>query len=302
MEIRPEINFPQDMDPTIKAYLEGPFIDKKNGLTESKIKEIISKYEALDKETPQDTSELKLKAAELSSVQWNKLNVTPAESDDFQAKLGTASSPGEFGKYIFGDFKACANDDDTLFGGEIDGIRIYTTSSFRLLNGTLDNDQTSLSEWVFSRNDYIEGDSNFLKDAQKYIPVLAKMTASAINHLPLYEGLIYRGDALTKEELAEWRTGDKIMLTNKFLSCSTRADIGEQYAKMNAESYINERDIEYRPVVYAIQSENSRDITKYSLYPQEGERIYVPGQAFHAVKVDEEIVPGLAIIFLRELR
>lgn len=300
-----DVNFPKDMDPIVQSYLQGPVMNTVKGITEAKIQGIIQNRPPKDLQKPEIVGKIErlVSAFKRTHPNYESMAVSVHEAESFQKKLGTKDQPGVIGKFIYdeeGEFVECAKEDGKLFGGEIDGIRIYTSENYLLMNGTLDEDDTSIREWLQYRPEVSIDDD--LLDIQSHVPQIVKFAVSGLNKLPPYEGMIYRGDAITPRELESWRNGDKqFMYTFKFCSYSIRVDVAEAFAKINAESYINDKAEEYRPVLYAIQSESSKDISGYSLKPDEGERVYAPGQAFRLVDVDEGSVPGLAIIFLKEM-
>lgn len=309
------VNYPKGMNSRVEAYLKSQSASRTHGVMESKVNQVIKERKTNSPELDCNSTEMKSDAEEMYKdkqvlkIQWKNINVSEKESESFRQELGSEMMPGEVGKFLYGgDFVLGLGYGDMshklLYKGEIDGIKIYTSENYLLVNGTLDNDKTSLNDWIAKRSrlGFPNLSENDLKDAQKCVMKIAKMAASGINKLPPYEGMIYRGDSMTNEELDGWRTGDKIMITTKFMSCTTKVSLGETYAKNSAKSYINDTNKEYRPVVYAFHSQSSKDITKYSVHPAEDERIYTPGQAFRAFKVDEETIPGLAIIFLEELK
>lgn len=321
-----DFEFPRGMDPTVQKYLETPL--ENSDLTETKMKNILQEQHKAAQKVQKigNINELKVKALDIyqskpikqiADLDWTSVKVPEGKAKMFQAGLGEFNKRGEIGKHIFGvGFKSCSPDlklDNTtiMWGGEVDAIKLLTSENYLLINGTLDGDKTSLCQWVNFRNDnsleyYDQSleqlEQPYLIEAQKHVPEIANLAASGINKLPPSWGLIYRGDAMTNEQLDEWRKGDKIMITTKFMSCSTEVDIGEKFAKESAEDYIMNTGKEYRPVLYAFISQSSKNISSFSVYPSEGERIYTPSQAFRGVAVDEQSVPGLAIIFLEELK
>lgn len=316
-------NLPSGIDPTITSYLKaGPKALKNKNLNlegnpaEFLVKDIAEKTVAKKDLNNDERSKFIEKKAtyfglknKIIKTSWSTIQVTKKEADSFQKALGVnKNNPGKIGKYLYeGGIASNRNffedmpldNGNILYGGEREGIYIYTSNNYLLLNGTLSNDATSLNEWEKCNEEHLP--KGFLKEAQKHVPEMAKMAASGINKLPPYKGLIYRGDAMTMEQLAEWRDG-KIMMTNKFFSCSKSVNTAEDYARNSAISYMQDTKVEYKPVLYIFNSETSKDIKLHSLNKTEDERIYNPGQAFQSVKVDEESVPGLAIIFLKEMK
>ncbi len=194
----------------------------------------------------------------------------------------------------------------TLFAAELLSIQIMTTHNYLLVNGTLDNDDTSLDMWKEESFEdekpslLPEDKEKYLKKAQKYVDDIAKFSASGIRKLPPFKGLIYRGDAVPSEILDEWKKG-KIIITPKFFSCSCNVAVAEEFSKINAIEYMAFKGKEYQPVLFVFNSKNSKDISNYSVDSDEEERIYTPGQAFRSIEVDEKTVPGLAIIYMEEI-
>lgn len=78
-------------------------------------------------------------------------------------------------------------------------------------------------------------------------------------------------------------------------------DKSEGFARESAKTYMKDLGKPYKPVLYVFDSKSSRDIHRYSSHPIEEETLYLPGQAFRSIDVDEKTVPGLAIIFLEEI-
>jgi len=175
-----------------------------------------------------------------------------------------------------------------------------------LINGTLDNDSTSLKQWVdirllYEKDKSPEKQEAILEKGKSHVNEIAKLAASGINKLPPYVGQLYRGDGLTNAKLDEWRNG-KVMMTTKFFSCSCNVGCGEKFARQNAIDYMKDKGEEYKPVLYVFNSQNAKDIKKYSRNPDEEERVYNPGQAFRSIGVDETAIPGLAIIYMEEIK
>ncbi len=324
------------MDSTIKSYLEGEQIFKSIGKEgprpeDSKINNVSQKemkqLNNLKNEGPKLT-EKKGKLIKIKkNVSWKSVDITPKEATKFQKSLWTGGKSveskfpnnpplwkggdkGELGKLLGIDLKP--KDDEilengkTLYGAETHAISLYSGGDYLLINGTLDNDSTSLKQWVDDKSQIAEYNSPeklkaLLKEGKSYVNEIAKLAASGINKLPPYVGQLYRGDGMTNEKLDEWRNG-KVMMTTKFFSCSSDVSVGEKFARHNAIDYMKDKGEEYKPVLYVFNSQNAKDIKKYSINPAEDERVYNPGQAFRSVGVDETTVPGLAIIYMEEIK
>lgn len=295
-------NFPNDMNPKVRVYLEQHM--RENRIDDDQIIEIMQKRNTLS-ETSGENASIKKETIKLinqtNPAQWESAKITSEESDAFQKKLGTFNDQGEMGVFIFdSEFKKTADGDNNLFGAEIDAIRIFTTPSYLIINGALENDRTSLNEWIQKRSESrLNAD---LEKALEHTAELAKVLASGLNKLPPFEGLLYRGASMSKSEYEAWSKGEKkILFTNKFSSFSTNVSTGEFFARSSARSYIKDTGMEHRPVLYIIKSETSKNISGYSLAPGEEERIYIPGRTFQLIDLDEESVPGLAILYMKEL-
>lgn len=321
-------SFPPNTDKSIQDYInQGPQISKRKINLENTIEnkvfnvsEIVmeekSNINEISKLSEKKTKHFGLKTKTIET-DWSAIEASKKEAESFQKKLGSDNekNPGKIGKYVHAGGIPCDRNlfedyyftnGQVLYGGEREAIYIYTSDNYLLINGTLSNDETSLNDWskkYFNDPDLVMNKEklSFLEKAQKHVPELAKMAASGINKLPPYKGNIYRGDAMNREQLAEWREG-KTMATSKFFSCSTSVSMGEKYARDSAKSYMSDTNVEYKPVLYVFKSESSKDISKFSHSSGENERIYTPGQAFRSFYVDEESVPGLAIIYLQELK
>ncbi|MBA3603145.1 MAG: hypothetical protein H0W50_05790 [Parachlamydiaceae bacterium] len=322
------------MDSNISRYLQGeqkfkegigprPEDTKINNVSKKEMEQLKSlKNEGL-KFTKTKGKLIKIKR----NVSWKSVDVTPKEATKFQKSLWaggekvesksakyplpswTGGKRGELGELLEINLKP--KDDEilgngkTLSSAEAHAIYIYSTNNYLLINGTLDNDSTSLKQWVDAKlskeeDKSLEKQKAILNEGKSHVNEIAKLAASGINKLPSYEGQLYRGDGMTGAKLDEWRNG-KIMVTTKFFSCSSKVEIGEKFARENAIGYMEDKKEEYKPVLYVFNSQNAKDIKKYSEKEEEDERIYNPGQAFRSVGVDETTVPGLAIIFMEEI-
>lgn len=313
--------------PSIEKYLKGEQKYEEGKEAEgpkspdSAVKKIskqeMEKLRQLEKEGPKLTKQEKIfRYFEIAkTIPWQSVKATKEEADEFQKSLCVTDEKGhlkrgEIGKVLEWSFRPRDDElikstNETLFGGEKNAIRIYTTYNYLVINGTLDKDETSLRQWLGltyrpSQNVTEEKQIAHLKAVQNHVNTIAKFLTSGINKLPSYQGQIYRGDAMTPAQLNEWRTG-KIIMTTKFFSCSPDVGVGEKFARQNAIDYMKDKGVEYKPVLYVFNSKNSKDIRQYSNHEEEDERIYTPGQGFRSVDVDEKTVPGLAIIYMEEM-
>lgn len=243
-------------------------------------------------------------------IELRSANVTEDEAIAFQQALGEPENPGEIGKFVFIDktFKRIKLENEflengnILYPGEHEAIRLYTSANYLLLNGTLNNDPTSINLWKARHEESgVPVTDDFVAEAQKQVIPIAEVAISGINKLPAYEGLLYRGDAMSSEKLEEYRQG-KVMMAKKFLSCSTNVGVCEKFAKEGAKDYIKDTGIDHKAVLFVFKSESAKDIKEYSLIKSEEERIYTPGQGFRTAGVDEKTIPGLAIIYMEELK
>lgn len=247
-----------------------------------------------------------LELGEKETIELRSANVTEQESIAFQQDLGVLGNLGKIGKFVIDNttFSRLENAENKvlengniIYAGEQEAINLYTTQHYLLINGTLDSDKTSINQWKAS---YISKDKN-LQEAQGYVMQIAEVAISGINKLPPYEGFLYRGDAMTNEKLEEYRQGAVIM-NKKFLSCSTNAGVCEKFAKDGALDYIKDTAVDHKAVLFVFKSESAKDIQEFSKVWSEDERIYVPGQGFRSLGVDEKTVPGLAIIYMEEMK
>jgi hypothetical protein len=320
------------MESTIKNYLsgnqkykkgaEGPQFEdfKINNISKKEFKKDQLNHE-IPELTQKECKELKIDM----SNSWKSIEATPEEVKKFQQSLWkggqrtqfntlekelswSGGEAGEMGKFLLAEYKPkfdkILDNGEVLYGAEAHAINIYSGQHYLLINGTLDNDDTSLKIWGDLYLDYAdlpqENLAAALAEGQSYVNEIAKLAASGINKLPPFIGQLYRGDAMSNAQLDEWRNG-KIMMTTKFFSCSSDVGVGEKFARQNAMEYMQDKGEEYKPVLYVFNSKSAKDISQYSDSPDEEERIYTPGQAFRSVGVDETTVPGLAIIFMEEV-
>lgn len=251
-----------------------------------------------EKDSPELAKKLNVyKKGQLNQfVNWKDVEVQEKEALEFEK---SCSFGGIYIDQRFSQPEVMMNK-KILFPAEQNAIQYYTSLAYLLINGTLSNDEVSINQWMEINTNMGNLQEGLLKKNQSLVPQIAKMIASGLNKIPSYVGEIYRGDALPLESINEWKNG-KIMITNKFFSCSPLVDICERFAMSSAQDYMNELGKPYKPVLYVFDSKSSKNISKYSANPREDERIYLPGQAFRSIAVDEKSVPGLAIIFLEEM-
>ncbi len=294
------------IDDSIKNYIKSNSANLGNEEIGKIIKPKIKQIAMLKSKIP---SKDKIKGKEIKlkkTISLKEAEVTKAEAKEFEKKILSSDFQKLFNlRWSSAEDKKLING-KTLFAAELLSIQIMTTHNYLLVNGTLDDDETSLDIWKLENFEdkksslTPEKKEKYLKNAQTYVDTIAKFTASGIRKLPPFKGLIYRGDAMPTGKLDEWRKG-KIMMTTKFFSCSCNVAIAEEFSKTSAIEYMAFKGKEYKPVLFVFNSKNSKDISKYSVDSEEDERIYTPGQAFRSIEVDEKTMPGLAIIYMEEI-
>jgi len=176
-------------------------------------------------------------------------------------------------------------------------INLYTGGFYRLINYSLDGDETNRSRF---QKKYRLDDSDMQKACETVAPVLVKALASSLNRLPSYKkGVVYRGDTVTEKELNELKNG-KVMINEKFLSCSKKLGISEDFVSLNYDEYTKDNKKEsYQPVIYVIDCQSGKNVREYSATPSESEILYPPGQKFQTLEVTKE--GNVSFVYLKEL-
>lgn len=238
------------------------------------------------------------------------LEISSNEARAFQDLLGRKDKQeyrrGELGKLLKVGYNPLPDisieaTGKTLSGPEQNAITLYTTHHYLLINGTLDADETSLKMWKdkCARN---EPDQDaLLKAAQSYVPKIARAAASGLSKLPKFQGLLFRGDSMKPEEIAQWKEQKSTLLyVSKFFSCSTAADTSEEFAKQSTINYKTVSGEHRVPVLCVFVSQSAVDIAAYSSKPQEDERVFSPGQVFRLIELDQASYPGLTVAYFSE--
>lgn len=238
-----------------------------------------------DEERPGELGEIfYLKAA----VQLVKEMGVPKEQRDDTIK--------EFIKFTCKEVSKAMRDKTGLPKSEGLAIWLYTGNFYRLINWSLDGDETNRIRFQKEFNLY-ESEMPVVREV--VVPILTKTLASALNHLPDFgKDQIYRGDAIPKEELKEWKEG-RVILAEKFLSCSPHAETCRGFAIQNCGEYTEETGKKHIPVVFVFDCESGKNISEYSQNPLEEEVLYLPGQKFEVLEVTKR--EGTRFIYLQEI-
>lgn len=121
-------------------------------------------------------------------------------------------------------------------------------------------------------------------DASQQVRIEAVKTALA--KLPPYEGPVVRGTNLPPEVLARYRPGE-VITEDAFLSTTTNVGV--------ARSPTFTGNVEFR-----ILSKSGRDISSFSLFPEEREILFPPGTKFYVSSKRVDVVTGKTIIRMFE--
>lgn len=121
-------------------------------------------------------------------------------------------------------------------------------------------------------------------DASQQIRIEAVKTALA--KLPPYEGPVIRGTNLPPEILARYRPGE-VITEDAFVSTTTNAGV--------ARSPTFAGNVEFR-----ILSKTGRDISSFSLFPEEREILFPPGTKFYVSSTRVDPLTGKTIIRMFE--
>lgn len=151
---------------------------------------------------------------------------------------------------------------------EYQAVSWYTGNGFSLLNATL---RSGTPEYRYA------------------LANTAKVTASGIARYAPHVGTVYRGTALTRENLAEYKVGARLVEPS-FLSTSRSRDVADRFVG-NGHTGIK--------TTYVIESKTGRDISRISEFEDEQEIAFLPGSGFRVTSVHEQ--NGEATIELEEL-
>lgn len=121
-------------------------------------------------------------------------------------------------------------------------------------------------------------------DASQQVRIEAVKTALA--KLPPYEGPVVRGTNLPPEVLARYRPGE-VITEDAFLSTTTNVGV--------ARSPTFAGNVEFR-----ILSKSGRDISSFSLFPEEREILFPPGTKFYVSSKRVDPLTGKTIIRMFE--
>jgi len=182
---------------------------------------------------------------------------------------------------------------------ELEALLLYTLKYYRLINGHLEGDKTNL---LLYQEEMGIDEAAMERSLKVLAPILERSLVSALNKLPPYEGMLYRGDAMPPEELRKMQEDKKVLLAKKFLSCSMDPLEAAAFAYESQADYSRKEKRDYLPILYVIRSKSARDITKYSM-EEEQECLFIPGRGFAILKIKETQEEGnpFVRIFLEEI-
>lgn len=157
--------------------------------------------------------------------------------------------------------------DDHLTDGvtkdDLSAIAHYTGPGYQELNGAL-------------RSDAMDASQHARVEALK----------NALEKLPAYQGPVIRGTNLPPEVVAQYRPGE-VITEDAFLSTTTNAAV--------AQSPTFAGNVEFR-----ILSSSGRDISSFSVFPEEQEILFPPGTRFYILDKTFDPLTGRTVIRMVE--
>ena len=195
--------------------------------------------------------------------------------NEYQAKIDEQSSEtykllNEIDLSQFGMFNY--DSEDSLNSMEQLALYVYTTSFYKVINALLSGDQKKLLDSIKEEFNSKPIDTNQIINMIKgIIPVIKR----GLEKLPDHKATLYRGAGLTQEALEKYEIGKEIDLP-RFSSSSSQLITAHRFAMSVASK-------EKKAVLFEIQSETGKQITKYSMMSNEAETLFLPDSRFKVI-------------------
>ncbi|MBW4627065.1 MAG: hypothetical protein KME49_16550 [Brasilonema octagenarum HA4186-MV1] len=175
---------------------------------------------------------------------------------------------------------------------ELAALMFYTCSDekdpdkegYRQINRLLRREIKDLEENLYPWQDDPE-------QAKKDYLEQARFAVAALNELPDYRFVAFRGSAFTAEQISQYKVGT-VYTERAFTSCSTGIAETEKFAQSSNEP-------QKEPVRFTIFSRTGKLVQEFSPFPNEKEVIFRPETRFKVLAVEKE--SGKTIIRLVEL-
>jgi hypothetical protein len=173
-----------------------------------------------------------------------------------------------------------------LSNAELSAIRIYTAAEFNYINPVLAGNQAWLGAVIkeFQKPDSAGEKPEVTEEHREQVRFEAKQHAeiaeAGLENLPDWKGNVYRGMALTQEELDGMFQQGKTVVYPSFTSTSTKNATAQVFANKNATGG-------KVGILLEIKAIKGKDLKEISFTPKESEIILSPGSSFTV----NEIIP-----------
>lgn len=172
---------------------------------------------------------------------------------------------------------------------EQQALAIYSSECYMLLNNAIAN---SLPEVL---QDYFFIDNSLQEEVRKMSLDICVFVSSALNKLPDAQGHLTRGASLHKDALPSYKVGQEFSEL-KFLSFTYENPT--ESAKWAIQTGIKWNE---EPVMFVCTTkEGAKDISRFSISPDEAERTYGPGASFEISKIEKDAQNNLTVIYISE--